>query len=298
MISKRFAMTRIGAALTIAVALMGAEPVTKTPVEQASPTPDTVARPDASVALAIPLHERPLPAPSLEENAARNPLEFLEASLAAYEKNVRDYTCTFTKQELLEGGMSKEQVMKAMFREKPFSVRLEWVKNPDKAGRVLYVADRWSEDGEPHAVVEPAGAIARFFVSYVTRPIHGAEAYKYSRRTIDQFGLKNSLFLTVKYARLAREKDQLKLEYIGKGQVDGRETLVFERRLPYSGSNCGWPDRVLVVNLDKEYRLPTRCEAYADDNKKCLLGRYQLTDIRLNPNLQDSVFTTGGMGLD
>src|SRR5207247_1219755 len=132
-------------------------------------------------------------------------LAFLEEAADRYDRSIRDYTCVFTKQELIHGQMSEEQVMKAMLREKPFSVRLEWLKNQDKAARVLFVADRWMKDGEPMAVVEP-GAIARLFVPYVMRPVHGEDATKASRRTIDQFGLRNSLGLTLKYCLLAKEK--------------------------------------------------------------------------------------------
>lgn len=52
-----------------------------------------------------------------------------------------------------------------------------------------------------------------------------------------------------------------------------------------------------MVNIDREYRLPTLCESYADDAKKNLLGRYMISNMKLNANLPDSVFTKEGMGL-
>ena len=73
---------------------------------------------------------------------------------------------------------------------------------------------------------------------------------------------------------------------------------MFERQLPYAGPGSIWPDRVLVVHLDREYKLPTLCESYADDARKQLLGRYMTTNIKLNPNLPESVFTKEGMGLN
>ncbi len=249
-----------------------------------------------SVAYASIQDRPPVAAESLEQLASRDPIGFLESALDRYDRSVRDYTCTFTKQELVGGEMTSEQVMKAMFREKPFSVRLEWVRNPDKCARVLYVADKWTKEGQQLAVVEP-GAIARLFVPYVMRPIHGADAVKSSRRTIDQFGLRNSLALTLKYCHLAREENVLNFSYLGAGKVDERPTLVFERRLPWKADSEKWPDRVLVVHLDRELLLPTLCQAYADDNREVLLGKYMITDVKLNPNLPDSVFTKEGMGL-
>jgi len=237
-----------------------------------------------------------LEAETLEAMAARDPVAFFELTLDRYDRAVRDYTCTFSKKELVGGRMTHTQVMEAMCRQSPFSVRLKWVKNPDKCSRVLYVDDRWVKDNQQMAVVEP-GAIAKLFVPYVMRPIHGKDARKSSRRTIDQFGFRNSLALTLKYCKLAQEQNILDFAFKGRSEVDGRETLVFERHLPYTDEDCKWPDRVLVVHIDKELLLPTLCVAYADDAKEKLLGEYKMTDIKLNPNLPDSAFTKKGMGL-
>jgi hypothetical protein len=103
--------------------------------------------------------------------------------------------------------------------------------------------------------------------------------------------------LTLKYCWLAQEKGILDFEYLGNSSVDKRETLVFERRLPYTGEDGIWPDRVLVVHVDKEWLVPTLCMCYADEEKRVLLGKYMTTDIKLNVNLSESVFTKEGMGL-
>ncbi len=271
-------------------ALVGASP------QQPSVAVVAPVRPAPGVAFASPTPQPTTIIESLDALATRDPIAFLESALDRYDRSVRDYTATFTKQELVGGEMTAEQVMNAMFREKPYSVRLEWVKNQDKCARVLYVADHWLKDGQQMAVVEP-GAIARLFVPYVMRPIHGADAEKSSRRTLDQFGLRNSLALTLKYTKLSQEKGVLNFKYTGKGKVADRDTLVFERRLPYEKEGGIWPDRVLEVHLDRETLLPTLCTAYADDAKKVLLGRYMLTNVKLNANLPDSVFTKEGMGL-
>lgn len=48
---------------------------------------------------------------------------FFSRKRSDYDRRVRDYTCTFSKTEFLAGELTDEQVMKAMFREKPFSVQ-------------------------------------------------------------------------------------------------------------------------------------------------------------------------------
>lgn len=233
---------------------------------------------------------------TLEALAARDPIAFLDMAVQRYDRSVRDYTCTFSKQESINGRLGANQVIKTMFRESPFSVRMEWIKNQDKCARVLYVADQWIKDGEQMALVEP-GPIARLLVPYVMRPIRGHDARKSSRKMIDQFGARNSLLMTLQYCKLAKEQNVLRLEYKGVREVDGSETLLFERHLPYTTEGGTWPDRVLEVYMDKQLLLPVLCVAYADDAKQKLLGRYQLSDIKLNVNLPDSVFTKEGMGL-
>ncbi|MBP7934069.1 MAG: DUF1571 domain-containing protein [Phycisphaerae bacterium] len=252
--------------------------------------------PRAEQAFASPATAVQVSASSVEARAARDPVAFFESLLDVYDRGVRDYTCTFSKQERLGDTLGAMQVVEVMFRERPLSVRFKWIKNQDKCARVLYVAKQWVKDGNELAVVEP-GAIARLVVPYVMRPIHGDDAKRSSRRTIDQFGFRNTLALTLKYAKLAREQGVGDFAYKGTSEVDGRETLLFERHLPFTGDGSTWPDRVLVVHIDKEHLLPTLCQSYADDAKSVLLGHYQMVDAKFNVNLPDSTFTKEGMGL-
>ncbi len=295
-LSKQRIQILLGIVLSVGLSIQGYQLLT-TEVEELPPAIEaTPAKARPSQVFATPAPSTPAEAESLEAFAARDPIGFFDMLLDRYDRSVRDYTCTFTKQERIGGRLSSLQTMEAMFRESPFSVRLTWIKNADKCSRVLYVADQWIKDGQQMAVIEP-GAIARLIVPYVMRPIHGTDARKSSRRSMDQFGLRNSLALTLKFSKFAREQNLEALAFVGHGEVEERETLVFERRLPYTGDEAVWPDRVLMVHIDKELLLPVLCQAYADDDKQVLLGHYQMSDIQLNVNLPDSTFTKEGMGL-
>ncbi len=255
-------------------------------------------KPGPNAAVASPSPTLITPAESMDGLAARDPIAFFERALDRYDRSVRDYRCNFVKQELVGGKLTDEQVIETLFREKPFSVRMKWVKNADKCEQVLYVEHQWVKDGQDLAVIEP-GPIARLFVPYVMRPIHGRDAERSSRRTIDQFGLRNSMELTLKFVKRAREQGVPHVfAYAGRGEVDERSTFVFERQLPYTDEQGEWPDRMLVVHVDEELLVPTSCTAYADLDKTKLLGRYQSTNIELNVNLPDSTFTKESMGLE
>ena len=65
---------------------------------------------------------------------------------------------------------------------------------------------------------------------------------------------------------------------------------MIERRLPYTGEDGPYPDRLLAVFIDSEWLVPTGCFAYADDAKQDLLGSYVLTDVEFNTGLSDEDF--------
>ena len=267
----------------------------------ASPSSPTVPAPTPSRTAAFAAPATLLETETVDQDiltlAAADPVAFFERALRQYNTSVRDYTCVFHKQERMGGELGEEQSIDVMFRESPFSVRMKWVKNADKCNRILFVQDRWTKDGQQLAVIEP-GAIARLFVPYVMRPIHGDDAKRSSRPAGDQLGFRSSMELTLKYVRLAKEKGvNFTFEYIGEGSFGGRDTLQFRRHLPYTGEGDLWPDRVLIVDVDKELQMPVSCQAYADDEQSKLLGRYQMTDVKLNVNLPDSTWTKSGMGL-
>ncbi len=228
---------------------------------------------------------------SFDDMVKADPLKLLKTALDRYERSIRDYTCTFEKEELVGGRMCPAQAAQVKFREKPFSVNMLWTKNADKARRVIYVENKWTDkNGQKLAIVEPEGVIARALVDYVMRPIDGAEAKKASRRQVDQFGFANSLRLIVKYCELGAGRNEMTLKYVGEGTIGGRPTYIIERRLPYAGDNGLYPDGLLVVHIDKEWLLPTCCVSYADAEGKKLLGRYVIKDARFNVGLTDADF--------
>src|SRR5438309_2038535 len=76
---------------------------------------------------------------ALEDLAKNKPIAFLEMCLEHYEKSVRGYRLTFLKQERVQEKMRPKETVKIHFREKPFSVHMDWVEGRGKALRTLYV---------------------------------------------------------------------------------------------------------------------------------------------------------------
>ncbi len=225
-----------------------------------------------------------------ETLASQDPLAFLYGCRDRYDDQVVDYRCYFTKQERVNDELLPEQGIDVQFRQQPYSVDMSWVKNERRAKRATFVAGRFHEDGQDQAVFVPSGVLGALLPSGVRRSIHGPEAKSESRKTIDQFGFRNSLDLIIKFCELAKGHPEYELRYMGKGRLNERPCFVFERHLPYTGVDGDFPDRVLEVYIDEEWLVPTGCIAYSDEAKDMLLGRYVHSDVTFNVGLTDVDF--------
>lgn len=229
-------------------------------------------------------------AASIAKLAAEDPSVLSRLARERY-ADVRDYRCTFLKQELINGKLTPVQEIRVLYRENPHSVYMTWVRNPDQARRALYVAGRYTgRRGEPLALVEPAGSVIRLLVKSVKVPIHGKQSQQASRRSIDQFGFRSTLDLLDAYNRVAEEQGVLRLAFEGSGEIDGRPTFILSRVLPYTGPACPYPDARMEIHFDQETLLPVAVYSWADEQEKQLLGSYVITQVELNPGLTDADF--------
>src|SRR5262249_8161213 len=60
--------------------------------------------------------------------AGSNPVAFLKACLARYNREVKGYSLIFQKQERIGGKLEKKELLDVKFREKPFSVYMRWLE--------------------------------------------------------------------------------------------------------------------------------------------------------------------------
>ena len=104
------------------------------------------------------------------------------------------------------------------------------------------------------------------------------------------FGFKNTLDLIIKYCEMAEGDPRYDLRTIGRGVLDGRACYVLKRRLPFTRPDDPYPNRLLVIYIDREWLVPTGCFAYADDGGNELLGSYVTTSVELNPGLTEADF--------
>lgn len=234
-----------------------------------------------------------------------NPLEALIYARESHTASIRDYRCTMVKQELLPSGLSAEQEIEAVHRLTPYSVVLNWKRNPGLASRVIYVEGKWvkadeeSPELQAQALAQPENSAARLLVPSIKIPIHGMAAKRTARRAIDEFGFKRTLDLLIQYCQIANTRNELKLEFLGEKHFDGRPVWVIRRHLPYTGESGIYPDRTAEIYVDKEFKLPIAVYCYSDDamRPENLLGKYEYRDIQLNVEISDKVFDPATYGM-
>ena len=224
--------------------------------------------------------------------AADDPLRFLTLCRDQCRRNIKDYRCRLTKQERIGGRLGPVQEIDVRFRQTPFSVNFRWIKNAGRAKRANYVAGRWMVDGRDLALFVPSGILGLLAPAGVRRDVHGPDATRESRSRLTRFGYLNTLEQTLRTCARARNETEFKLLLVGERLLGDRPSYVFERWLPYDDSTGvgSYPDRVLVIYIDRAWLVPTACYAYADDKKSQLLGSYLLTDPRFNVGLTDADF--------
>lgn len=264
-----------------------------------SPVPRFHGTPEAVAAVSLP---RQIDRRAFAGLLARDPLAALRQARENHLRNVRDYHCTFVKQELLFDGMSKEQVIDVKFQQEPYSIVMSWIRNPGKAVRVIYVAGRWVDAGAAKAeerelaLCQP-GAIAAMFVKSVKQPIRGPRAHEASRRFIDDFGFAKALDMMIEFSGLAASRGELKLVFAGASEFDGRPTWVLHRWVPYDGPKSRYPDAAAVYHIDQEWLVPVAIQSYGDAERKHLLGRYEYRDVKLNVGLAHGDFAPETYGM-
>ena len=113
--------------------------------------------------------------PGFDDLIRRDPLAALEQAQSEHAAKVRDYRCTFVKQELLDSGLSAEQTIATSFRAEPYNVVMHWLKNPGKAERVIQtLLGEWAY-GRPYATNrERLDALPAFVDFYNRRRPHTA----------------------------------------------------------------------------------------------------------------------------
>ena len=145
----------------------------------------------------------------LERLAGEDPLGLLRLAQESYHKSVRDYTCTFIKQERINGHFKDPEKIRVYFKEAPFSVLMNWQEPKGPVDTLLYV----EKDGNNTILVHPSG-LAGPLVRTVRTDINDPRLKKSSLRTPAGFGFGRVLDDMVSIYEEADKNGDLVIEYL------------------------------------------------------------------------------------
>ncbi|MBI2804422.1 MAG: DUF1571 domain-containing protein [Planctomycetes bacterium] len=228
----------------------------------------------------------------MDDLARTRPLAFLEHCLEHYKKEVAGYRVLFLKQERVQGKLRPKEKIVAHFREKPFSVHMNWLEGRARAIRTLYV------QGENDDKLVARIMFGRFESPLlISRRTDDPEALATSRFTIREFGIFKGAENTVNAMKKAQQIGTLSVRYEGivpLSQVGERLCYKFVRS-PYDPKD--WE-----TDLDKEEKL-NELTIYIDremlmqvgsvlkDTEGNLIAEYFFRVIDLNPQFDARQFT-------
>jgi hypothetical protein len=206
-----------------------------------------------------------------------------------YADNVRDYACTFIKQERINGALGGEQEIGVKFMDSPFSVAMDWRKNAPLGDKIIYVEGKHDDN----MIVRPKGSMLQMLTGgAVLRKPGGDEAMRSTLRPVSVFGFSRGLRDLIAVYEQAAAAGELDQRFGGYADVEGRKTLVLERYLPAGEHYPAWKT---LVYIDVERLLPVCIEGW--DWDKRLSCRYVYKDVRFNIGLTDGDFLPESNGI-
>ncbi len=147
--------------------------------------------------------------------AETDPVAFLEACIRRYDREVKGYRCVLHKQERLDGKLQPSEEIDVQFREKPFSVLMDWREGARLAKKTLYVKGENKDKVE----VKLNGLLA--IAGIVERDPVGEDARKSSRIPITEFGIQIGSERTLAAWQKAEQQNALHVEYSGRSEGEG-----------------------------------------------------------------------------
>ncbi len=210
--------------------------------------------------------------------AAEDHAKLLTMLIERYDGSITDYTGVLNKTERLKGKLTPRQRIAFKFRQKPFSVYMEWLENPLGAHKLLYVEGRHGGKMLAH----PTGLMS--WTRSVKIDPEGKQAAKSSLYPVTWFGFRSNMLRTLEVYKEAAEKGHVKAGFAGPETIDGRKYITLDRTLP----SDEYENPRLIIRIDLEYLLPTRIIAY--DASGNLISSYAYNDLTFNTHMTDKDF--------
>jgi hypothetical protein len=230
---------------------------------------------------------KPVAGTGAPEKPIARALRAIDECQARYD-TVRDYVCTFTKREWINGRLTPLHVMSMKVRTQPRSIYLKFRQPNPRAGReAIYVDGR--NDGK---VLAHDVGLGRLIAGTLCLDPTGPRAMEDCRHPITHAGI-GALLDTLEH-RWSTELDPAEslVEFRDGLTVESRPCMLIQTTHPREDTDFLFHQ--VRVYIDRELRLPIRFEAFDwPENPGAepqLVEEYTYTDLRLNVGLGDADF--------
>jgi len=216
--------------------------------------------------------------------ARENPVQFLDACLRRYNREIKGYSGELHKQERLEGKLCPPEVIDFCFREDPYSVLMKW-----KEGIRLVRASLYHDcENDGKALVRP-----KLLNIVVEQDPEGRLARQSSRYTLKEFSIRQGTERTIRAWKVAQEKGTLNVEYKGiqtVAELAGRKCHVLQRFV-----NPPEEEGLAVVEIAVDAETWLQTGSTLIDGKGDLIGKYFFPVVNINPEFPDDTFTKASL---
>lgn len=195
---------------------------------------------------------------------------------AKYAK-IHDYTCIFSKKELIDGDYYSAQNIIYKYR-KPDNYYMKWTEGNLQSAEIIYAGKKYNYKMRGHL-----GGILNL-KNFDVDP-KGSIAMKNNRHSIFESSLGFVIQLMRKNLQLAKKYNVGKIELLKEVVLNNRKTTAFKAEFP---ENKGFYGHVIHIYLDNLLSLPVKFDVF-DWNHK-LIESYTYLNIKLNPGLKDIDF--------
>jgi len=199
---------------------------------------------------------------------------------------INDYTCTFYKQEYVDGKILPREVIYMKFK-KPLSVYMKWIGEA-KSGLEVIFSRGWNDN---NLMAHEGGWLMKNFVVNLTPT--SRMAMKGNRHPVTETGFATIVNLIAKDMERIKAPSASEVRFVEKGMqtIYGVESYCFEFQLPKHKDPTFYAYKVLICINIKTY-LPNRVQVWdMVDGKMVLVEDYGYANVKTNVGLTDRDFS-------
>ncbi|MBE6428451.1 MAG: DUF1571 domain-containing protein [Planctomycetaceae bacterium] len=212
------------------------------------------------------------------------PIRWAKEVIREMESNVRDYSCTISKRERVNGILGKKELISAKIRHEPFSAYLKFEKPRKLAGReVIYVEN--ANDGKLLA----HGTGLEALVGTMSLDPESRLAMKGNRYPITNLGILNLAKLLAALGEKNLHEDYVSVRYFNT-LLDEKECVCVEVFNPNSKFNSQF--HKIQIFVDMKMNLPVKFVSWGwgQNGETPLMEEYSYSNIKLNEGFTDFDF--------